>query len=216
MIPTQHSLVARMRAGVSNIDWQRFYALYEQPILAFAAARSLNQADCHDVLQETMVKMLRVGFARFDPEKGRFTTFLFHVARCCVIDAIRRRNRSESLHVSLHANPADHSSPGLLIELSDSADTPADAAEHRGQMALVLIALDFLIERKCFQAKTVELFKAATFQQKDPQEIARTFGTSTGNVYQAKHAVLARLQSLLEGMDRGLDLEEAFVRHPPA
>ncbi len=37
MIVTQHSLVSRMRDGVSDGDWQRFYALYEKAILAFAA-----------------------------------------------------------------------------------------------------------------------------------------------------------------------------------
>lgn len=210
MIVTQHSLVGRMRDGVSNSDWQRFYALYEKPILAYAAARSLSEADCCDVLQETMVKMLRVGFARFDPDKGRFTGFLFNIARCCVVDAIRRRTRRESRHTSLEASSPDHLSPPSS-RLSDGADTPADTAERHGQMALVLTALDYLIERKCFQPRTIELFKAATIEQKDPSEIAATFQTTTGNVYQAKHAVLSRLRSMLEALDRGLDLEQAFA-----
>lgn len=152
MIATQHSLVSRMRNEVSQGDWQRFYALYEKPILAFAAARSLNEADCCDVLQETMVKMLRVGFARFDPEKGRFTSFLFHIARCCVIDAIRRRNRSEARHISFNGTSEDCSAD-IAELLSDNSETPADAAERAGQMALVLTALDFLIERKSFQPR---------------------------------------------------------------
>ena len=115
MIATQHSLVARMRDGVSNTDWQKFYALYEKPILAFAAARSLNEADCCDVLQETMVKMFRIGFARFDPGKGRFTGFLFHIANCCVIDAVRRRSRGEPRHVPLEAASPDRSSLGDVL-----------------------------------------------------------------------------------------------------
>ncbi len=200
MIVTQHSLVSWMRDGVSNSDWQRFYALYEQPILAFAAARSLNDSDCCDVLQETMVKMLRVGFARFNPEKGRFTRFLFHIARCCVIDATRLRNR-------VFVDCSSH----VLELLPGNCDTPADAAERHGQMALVLTALDFLIERKCFQPRTIELFKAATIEQKDTKEIADAFRTSTGNVYQAKHAVLTKLRAMLEALEKGLDLEEALV-----
>lgn len=208
MIVTQHSLVDRMREGVSNTDWQRFYALYEKPILAFAAARSLNEADCCDVLQETMVRMLRVGFTRFDPDKGRFTGFLFNIARCCVIDAIRRRNRSESRHLPLER--AADGSPYLEPHLSDS---PADAAERHGQMALLLTILDFLIERKSFRPMTVELFKAATIEQKDPKTIAADFQTSVGNVYQAKHAVLLKLRSMLDALDRGLDLEQALASH---
>jgi len=210
MIATQHSLVLRLRDGVSNTDWQRFYALYGKPILAFAAARSLNEADCCDVLQETMVRMLRVGFARFDPDKGKFTGFLFHIVRCCVIDAIRRRSRAESRHVSLDVPSANSASP-VGERFSDNSETPADAAERQGQMALVLIVLNFLIERKSFQAKTVDLFKAVVIEQRDPKEIASAFQTTAGNVYQARHAVLAKLRSMLAGLDQGLDLEQALV-----
>lgn len=204
MIATQYSLVDRMRDGVSDRDWQRFYALYERPILAFTVARSLNEADCRDVLQETMIKMLRGGFARFDPEKGRFTGFLFNVARCCVIDALRRRNRREARHLPL-GMPGERA-----FQLAEHGpDNPADEAERHGQMALVSAALEFLIQRKCFEPMTIELFKAAAFAQREPKEIAATFSTSVGNVYQARHTVLRKLRTVLDGLERGFDLEQA-------
>ena len=209
MIATQCSLVARMRDGGSDSDWQSFYQLYEKPILAFAASRSLSEPECSDVLQETMVKMLRNGFSKFDPEKGRFTAFLFNIAKCCVIDAIRRRARRESRHVPIDVPPTDCSLP-LGEQLPDQSEGPADAAERQGQMTLVLATLDFLIERKCFQSKTVELFRAVTLDERDPKEVAKAFATSVGNVYEAKRAVLARLRSVLQELDRGLDLEQAL------
>lgn len=199
-----------MRDGVGDGDWQRFYSLYEKPILAFAAARSLNEADCQDVLQETMVRMLRVGFERFDPEKGKFTGFLFNVARGCAVDAIRRRTRTQSRHIAIDASSADETSQPHR-QLPDKTETPAEAAERQGQMALALTVLDYLIEQRCFQPKTIGLFKAATIQQRTPDEIATAFQTSTGNVYQAKHAVLIKLRSTLDALDRGLDLEQALV-----
>lgn len=211
MIATQHTLVARMRDGGSDSDWQRFYQLYEKPIMAFAASRSLSEAECSDVLQETMVKMLRSGFSRFDPGKGRFTAFLFNIAKCLVIDAIRRRARRETRHVALGARTPDGSGP-LEEQLPDRSDSPADAAERQGQMALVLTVLDFLIEKRCFQPKTIGLFRAVVFEQTDPQEVARTFETSVGNVYEAKRAVLARLRSMLQALDRGLDLHQALAQ----
>ena len=70
MIPTQISLVSRLQDAPGDSDWERFYSLYQRPIVAFAMARSLSEAECHDVLQETMVKMLRGGFSRFDAAKG--------------------------------------------------------------------------------------------------------------------------------------------------
>lgn len=210
MIVTQQSLVLRMRAGGSDDDWRRLYELYEKPILAFAASHSLNQAECADVLQETMVRMLRVGFNRFDPAKGRFTGFLFNIAKCSVIDAIRRRAREQSRHVSIDA-PRTHCSSSFAEQLADPAESPADAAERQGQMALVSIALDFLVEQKRFQSKTVELFKAVTLEQADPKDVAKAFRTSVGNVYEARRAVTAKLRSMLRALDKGFDLEQALA-----
>lgn len=78
-------------------------------------------------------------------------------------------------------------------------------------MALVSVALDFLVSRKRFKAKTVDIFRAVTFEQTDPKEVAKTFHTSVGNVYEARHAVMAKLRSMLRAFDRGLDLEQAFA-----
>lgn len=209
MIVTQNSLIARMRAGVSDSDWQRFYSLYEKAILAFAAARSLDASDSCDVLQETMIKILRGGLGRFDPAKGRFSAFLFTIAHGCAIDAVRRRDRRQSRHVSLDAS-ANDSAP-LHAHLADRGETPADVAERQGQMMIVMTALDFLIQRKCFQTKTIAIFKAVTFERKEVAEIAAAFQTTPGNVYQAKHTVLTRLHLILEGLDRGLDLDQAVA-----
>ena len=66
--------------------------------------------------------------------------------------------------------------------------------------------------KRHFQARTVELFKASTIEQKPAAEVAAAFQTSVGNVYQAKHSVLAKLRSVLEALDEGLDLDEAVAR----
>ena len=210
MIPTQHTLVTRIQAGGNQEDWSRFYRLYERPILAFASAHSLNEAECADVLQETMIKMLRVGFTRFDPAKGRFTGFLFHVARCCVLDALRRRGRRERRHISIDS-AQEKGAASLEYQLVDGTDDPSDCAQHAGEMALVFRALDFLIEKNCFRPRTVGLFKAVTIEQRNPQEVADEFETSVGNVYEAKRAVLARLRRMLQALDEGADLEEALA-----
>lgn len=208
MIPTQHSLVARLREGASNTDWERFYMLYERPLLAFAASHSLDESDCRDVLQETMVKMLRGGFARFDPAKGPFTGFLFNVAKGCVIDAIRRRSRRESRQVSID-QPLPNQPPQPPVQIAAATATPAEMAERQGQIALIAITLDFLVEQRSFQPKTVAIFKAVTLEAAEPEEVARRFQTSVGNVYEAKRAVLSKLRKMLQALDAGCDLEQA-------
>jgi RNA polymerase sigma factor (sigma-70 family) len=203
MPTTRHSLIARMRRGAHEDDWEKFYSIYEKPLLTFASSRSLSHAECQDVLQETMVKMLRIGFSRFDPGKGRFTGFLFHIAGCCVTDALRRRVRWQGRHA-----PAE-SAPPHGVQLPDSAENPAEAAERQGQIMLVHTVLGFLIQKKFFHPKTVTIFKAVTFEHLDPQEVASRFDTTVGNVYEAKRTVLAKVRAVLHALDQGADLEGA-------
>jgi RNA polymerase sigma factor (sigma-70 family) len=207
MIATQHSLVARLKAGPCDSDWEKFYRLYEKPILAIATARGLSEADCQDVLQETMVRMCRHGFARYDSSR-RFTPFLFGIAKDCAVDALRRRVRRSSREVPIDAS--ETISRNQRKDPEDKAISPADAAEIHGQLALIGVALDFLLEHQTFAPKTVQMFRALVFEQRNPNDVARTFATSRGNVDQAKSAVLRKLRPMYDALDKGLDLETAL------
>jgi RNA polymerase sigma-70 factor (ECF subfamily) len=210
MIATQHTLITRLCEEASNADWDKFYLLYQSPILAYAAAHSLDEAERRDVLQETMVKMLRGGFARFDPAKGRFTGFLFHVAKGCVIDALRRRSRRESRQISLESLSSELERQ-LQGPNGSMSPTPSELAERQGQIMLVARTMQFLIDRRCFQPRTVAIFKAVAIDAAEPREVARRFKTSVGNVYEAKRAVLAKLRKTLQALERGMGLDEAVA-----
>ena len=212
MIATEQTLVARLKEKPSESDWERFYRLYEKPILAVAASRSLSDADCQDVLQETMAKMFRYGFARYDPARGRFTPFLFGIAKDCAIDALRRRARRTSHEIALRSNSHQTSHSGSVQrQANDPALDPAIAAELKGQQALIATALDFLLTKGTFAPKTVEIFKALVFAQTPPKEVAKSSKTSRGNVDQAKSAVLKKLRPMYAALDQGMDLEQAYA-----
>src|SRR5260370_11845154 len=189
MIVTQHSVVARLKEHPCDSDWEKFYRLYEKPILAIAAAKGLSEADCQDVLQETMVRMCRHGFARYDATR-RFTAFLFGIAKDCAVDALRRRARRNCHEVPIDASEVI--SCNQQRGPADKAMSPADAAEVQGQLALVGVALDFLLEHRTFAPKTVQMFKAVVFEQRNPKDVARTFATSRCNFDQAKASALRK------------------------
>ncbi|HZS18890.1 MAG TPA: sigma-70 family RNA polymerase sigma factor [Candidatus Udaeobacter sp.] len=207
MIITQYSLVARLKERPCDSDWEKFYRIYENPILAIAAARGLSEPDCKDVLQETMVRMCRHGFLRYDPTR-RFTPFLFGIAKDCAVDALRRRSRRDSRELPMNASSAISSY--RQRESTDRQVNPAEAAEMDGQRALIGIALDFLLEHEAFAPKTVEIFKALVFEQRNPNDVAKTFDTSRGNVDQAKSTILKKLRPMYDALDKGLDLEAAL------
>jgi hypothetical protein len=56
------------------------------------------------------------------------------------------------------------------------------------------------------------MFKALVFEQRNPNDVARTFATSRGNIDQAKSAVLRKLRPMYDALDQGLDLEAALQR----
>ncbi|MBV9010135.1 MAG: sigma-70 family RNA polymerase sigma factor [Verrucomicrobia bacterium] len=204
MIETEHTLIERLREKPTDADWTRFYRLYEKPILAVAATRSLSDGDCRDVLQETVMKMFRHGFARYDRKRGRFTPFLFGIARDCAIDALRRKAKRNQREVELDS--------AIFHNLQiDPSQNPMGAAELRGQQVLVATALDYLLLKGSFAPKTVEMFKALVFDEVSPDEVARMFNTSRGNVDQAKSTILKKLRPMYEGLDQGMDMEQALV-----
>lgn len=211
MITTQHTLVARLKERASASDWERFYRLYEKPILAIAASRNLSDADCRDVLQETMVKMFRFGFARYDRNRGRFTPFLFGIAKDCTIDALRRNIRRLTKETAIKASDPEVKPDSRLERTADPNLRPDLVAEVHGQQALILSALEFLVTQGTFAQKTVDIFKALAFDGKSPIDIAKTHNTSRGNVDQAKSAILKKLRPMYEALDQGMDLDQAYT-----
>ena len=89
---TSASLLVRLR-DVGNEDaWDDFYRLYSPLILSFACRRGCTPDDAADVLQETMVRLLRTfpGFS-YEPALGSFRSFLLKVVDARIKDAFRRK-----------------------------------------------------------------------------------------------------------------------------
>ena len=106
-------------------------------------------------------------------------------------------------------------SPNQPRDPADRALSPADTAEIHGQLALVGVVLEFLLEQRTFAPKTVQMFKALAFEQRSPNDVAITFATSRGNVDQAKSTVLRKLRPMYDALDKGLDLETALHSAKP-
>ncbi|MBO0695276.1 MAG: hypothetical protein J2P56_04145, partial [Verrucomicrobia bacterium] len=54
------------------------------------------------------------------------------------------------------------------------------------------------------------MFNALVFEQRSPNDVARAFATSRGNVDQAKSTVLKKLRPMYDALDRGLDPDAAL------
>src|SRR5580658_1242378 len=123
-LQTRRSLLARLGSESQNADWEQFYNQYWAVILFFAQKQGLDEASARDVLQETMILLMRKfpGFV-YDPERGRFRNWLLTLVAGKARDAMRRAARSRT--ISIH-EPSSEDRPAL--EETFAADS-AEASE---------------------------------------------------------------------------------------
>lgn len=91
--PTELMLLQRVQAG----DEEALIALHSQfANLVFSVAyRVLNdQMAAEEVTQDTFMRLWNKSF-HYDPDKGRFTTWLLTITRRLAIDVLRLRQRRE-------------------------------------------------------------------------------------------------------------------------
>src|SRR5438067_11918143 len=98
-------------------------------------------------------------------------------------------------------------------EVRSNSLNPAESAERQGQMALIFVTLSFLVEQKRFHGHTIDVFKAVVLEQRDAFEVAKSFDTIVGNVYEVKLAVLVRLRAMWMELVRGCDIEPVLARY---
>lgn len=156
--------------------------------LRLFAARLLGRTDdAEDIVQEVFVAAWKHA-GRFDPRKGRATTWLYRIAANRCIDARRRR--------SFRA----------FIGLDAMADEPADDAPAadarlgaRQELAAVRAGLSALPERQ----RMALLLRAVA--DMDVPEIAAVMGTSVGS---AEQLLVRGRRALREHMAPAKDIDD--------
>lgn len=78
-----------------NEAWDTFYSLYAPLIANFAKQRGCSPSQAEDVLQETVLAVLRT-IPNFDThrKKGKFRSLLYKITESKIIDAYRRTKRN--------------------------------------------------------------------------------------------------------------------------
>lgn len=89
-LPDDESLAARAEAGESEA-FEDLIGRYEKPVFRMIYQFTNDRHQAEDLSQETFVKAYR-SLEKFDPEKGRFSTWLFTIARNLCRNAWRSRS----------------------------------------------------------------------------------------------------------------------------
>ena len=194
-LQTRRSLLARLGSESQNADWEQFYNQYWAVILFFAQKQGLDEASARDVLQETMILLMRKlpGFV-YDPERGRFRNWLLTLVAGKARDAMRRAARSRT--ISIH-EPSSEDRPALEETLISDSATASEALEQSWMQSLAEEALRRMQSDPGTKPETLAIFRSYAIDGKPVTEIAAEFGVRENAVYQIKNRLIKRLRGVV-------------------
>lgn len=114
---TRITLIQRLGERL-EADWRQFFDTYWRLIYTEAQKRGLSSADCEEVVQETVMAIFeKAGSFRYDPEKGKFRSYLMTITRNKINDRYRQFYKEDRLrelnpnltHFNLHSNDPNES-----------------------------------------------------------------------------------------------------------
>ncbi len=163
----------KMRNEPTDRTWHTLYARYAGMIINYALKRGCSESMAEDVLQETMLSLwLVMPRFQYNPEKGRFRSYLFRITRNKVIDAFRRNRRYADVDIEKE------------LKLSEEDDTDWDRAFDEQILTEAIAAVI-----KKVQLKTFEAFRLTFIEGKQVKDVAKLLGISANLVSQHKFSV---------------------------
>lgn len=189
MIDTSESLLDRLKVDGAQDAWKEFYHLYWGAILRYGRKLGLNQHQAEEVLQETMVTLMRIlpTFA-YDRNKGRFRNFLLTIVHRRSLATLRRASQ-------LRQTEWDETDDAHSTSPFPNENTLEKEAILRWQETLVEEAIRRVRESGRLDEHTFAVFEAYAIQRRPVEEVAQEFGLKENVVYQIRYRILQRVQA---------------------
>lgn len=196
MDPTRVSLLVRLKESPSEVDWTAFYQTYAGVILAYAAKRGLAGHEGEDVLQDTMIDLMRaLPEFTYRPDKGLFRNFLLTIVHRKVMRALRRKYNRHEISMDEPLHEEGHSRHDEL-----AAPTPqhGEEEEQDWKQAVLREAWARVRQDPSIQPTTLQVFEAYVLNQQPAAEVAARFELKDNAVYQIRNRLIKRLQDEIQ------------------
>ncbi len=195
---TRASLLLRL-GNQSQDAWPEFISIYESALYGFCRAKGLQDADAQDVLQDVLTAVIKK-LPDWDPDsgKGSFRGWLFRVARNIAVDHVKWKAKKVTAS-------GDSGVARMLAEVPGPSDPKDQLFETEYQRAL----LDWASKQvKTEVRKNTWLpFCKTAIEGQKAEQVADALGISVGTVYTAKCRVVARIRTIIAGMDDEFELK---------
>ena len=186
LIPTRQSLLSRLKDWNDQESWKVFFDTYWRLIYNAAVKAGLNDAEAQDVVQETVISVLKsMPSFEYDTEKGSFKTWLLRLTCWRVVDQLRKRQRE-----ICQRKPETRTSTrtATVERVADPVGLKLEAAwNEEWEQNLMEAALE-RVKRKV-DPKQYQVFDLCVIKEWPVARVARALKVNRGRVYLAKHRI---------------------------
>ena len=185
---------------IKNVDdqpaWDRFYAFYCPLIIGFCKQKGCTDDMAFDVLQESMVTLIRV-MPKFDynPDRGNFRSYLLKIVERRLLDTVKRNRLLQN------------ASPTAKTEFFNQLEDPG-AKDFRSEwdqlwdQNLITFALERVKEK--INRVTFCSFQMYALENKQAEVVAKMLNLNKNTVFQHKNRVIRLLKQEVEKLKQDL------------
>ena len=185
-VPTTSTTLLKAIGNAQSARWREFVSLYESVMRQFLSAH-FPGVPADDIMQETLAALVaRMPHYVYSPaDKGPFHSYLYGILRNKSVDFLKQRDREAE---------AEH------IYAADAASAASSQNETAFDDAVFELALRELLADPSIRGRTKQVFIRVAVNGEKPAAVAEAFGLTRNAVDQIKNRLVAKLQTIAEGL----------------
>jgi RNA polymerase sigma-70 factor (ECF subfamily) len=202
---TRRSLISRIKDWGDRDSWQQFYDTYSGLIFGAALSAGLNREEAEEVLQETVLtvaKKLRAETGhepafKYNPEMGSFKGWLLNTTRWKITDQFRKRGAL--IRRAARRDTRTNRTP-TVAQIPD----PNNDFEIKFDQDYRLTIQEAALERvkRSVKAKHYQVYDLYVLKQWPASKVASFLGLNAGQVFVAKHRVMALMKKEVQRLQK--------------